>query len=149
MSLPRGLKNNNPGNIITSGSPYKGEVIPSQDNRFRQFIAIEWGYRALFHLLRRYITVHNRNTITKIISAWAPSTENNTQNYINNVATWTGINANHILTFADLDKIKKIASAISRMENGIAANIEDVNKGLALLLSDSEAPVNNESKKKS
>lgn len=34
---PRGLRNNNPGNIRLSSTKYQGEVQPSQDTAFKQF----------------------------------------------------------------------------------------------------------------
>lgn len=148
--LPRGIRNNNPGNIIIAGDPYKpykGEKTPSTDSRFRQFISMEWGYRALFHLLCRYIDHYGRNTINKIISAWAPVIENNTENYIDDVVKWTGISKHTILKSTDYDKLIKIAMAISKKENGISPSETEVRTGLQLLLSGSN-PENENSKKK-
>jgi len=144
--LPRGLRNNNPGNIIQGGQPYKGEVVPSKDSRFRQFISIEWGYRALFHLLSRYIKYYKKNTIEKIISSWAPSSENNTEKYIDDVVKWTGISKNVIIGISDTEKLVKIAFAISRKENGIMPSQAEINAGLNLLLSGQEPPVENKKK---
>ena len=46
--MSRGLENRNPGNIRHSSSRYRGEVRPSRDPAFKEFEAIEWGYRAIF-----------------------------------------------------------------------------------------------------
>lgn len=45
---PRGLRNNNPGNIRLSSTKYQGEVQPSQDTAFKQFESMAYGYRAIF-----------------------------------------------------------------------------------------------------
>ncbi|MCK9618647.1 MAG: structural protein P5 [Lentimicrobiaceae bacterium] len=144
-NLPRGLRNNNPGNIIKGGEPYKGEKVPSSDTRFRQFISIEWGYRALIHLLCRYIEHYKRNTIEKIISAWAPDIENDTEEYIADVVSWTGISRSSSINVNDTEKLVKIAMAISRKENGIKPSESEIRAGLQLLLSGKE-PDNNKKK---
>ena len=84
QSLPRGLRNNNPGNIRISPTRYKGEIVPSSDRAFKQFKSRGWGYRAIFVLLESY---HKRGirTIRQIISRYAPSFENDTEKYISSV----------------------------------------------------------------
>ena len=52
--MSRGLRNRNPGNIRRSGVRYVGEKVPSGDPEFREFVAVEWGYRAMFVLLYTY-----------------------------------------------------------------------------------------------
>ena len=54
LRLPRGLRNNNPGNIRISPTRYKGEIVPSSDRAFKQFKSRGWGYRAIFVLLESY-----------------------------------------------------------------------------------------------
>ena len=46
MSLPRGLRNNNPGNIRNSSTVWVGEITPSKDKSFKQFKSMAYGYRA-------------------------------------------------------------------------------------------------------
>jgi len=147
-ALPRGLKNKNPGNIIKGGNPYQGEVIPSQDSRFRQFKTIQYGYRALFHLLATYITKYQWNTIEKIISHWAPSNENNTQKYIVDVVKWSGIPEQSILAATDYAKLTKIAYAISLKENGIVPSETEIKEGLTLLLNSLKSSDTDDDKKK-
>ena len=58
---PRGLRNNNPGNIRNSdATDWKGEVKPSQkkDNAFEEFGTMAHGYRALIKLLQNYRQYH-------------------------------------------------------------------------------------------
>ena len=132
MSLPRGLRNNNPGNIRNSSTKWQGEIQPSKDAAFKQFTTMEWGYRAMFKLLHTYID-KGFNTIEKIIFRWAPPTENNSSGYVTKVSTWTGINKDSIIVKADSKKLIDIVAAISRVENGVAANMEQVKAGWTLL----------------
>ena len=75
MILARGMRNNNPLNIIKSEKiNWQGEVKPSTDPNFAQFETLEYGLRAAFKLLQTYYTKHGCKTITQIISRWAPET---------------------------------------------------------------------------
>ena len=52
MILARGMRNNNPLNIIKSEKiNWQGEVKPSTDPNFAQFETLEYGLRAAFKLL--------------------------------------------------------------------------------------------------
>lgn len=87
--VPRGIRNNNPLNI-RKGCSWKGERPNQTDKQFEQFISIEWGIRAAFKLLRNHIsgfkgTRPKMNTYRKIITMWAPPSENATEEYINYV----------------------------------------------------------------
>lgn len=87
--IPRGIRNNNPLNI-RKGSNWKGERPNQTDKAFEEFISLEWGIRAAFKLLRNHIsgfkgTRPKMNTYRKIITMWAPPSENATEEYINYV----------------------------------------------------------------
>lgn len=127
----RGYLNNNPGNIEINKDKFQGEVIPSRDKRFKQFQSMAYGYRAMFVTLDTY-RKRGRNTIEKIITAWAPAVENHTELYIKSVEKWSGIPRNHILTANSGEEYIKIVAAMSRMENGIEADMSDVNRGFTL-----------------
>ena len=119
-SLPRGIRNNNPGNIVLNGEKWKGE-IPGVDTRFKTFENIVWGTRAIFVNLRNYYFERGLKTIRGIISRWAPTGENETAKYIATVSAMTGINADSVLSWGAGD-FKRIAKAISIVENGSIAN---------------------------
>ena len=76
------------------------------------------GIRAGFIILRNYINKYKRNTISKIIAAWAPSIENNTTKYIETVAEISGIGKDDIIQFEEREKMTKIVSAMIRVECG-------------------------------
>ncbi len=130
-SLPRGLRNNNPGNIRINSDKFQGEIQPSQDNAFKQFVSMAYGYRAMFAVLSTY---HKRglNTIEKIIGRWAPPNENHTRVYIDNVSKWSGVPKDEILTENSGENYIKIVAAMSRMENAIEANMGEVTAGFKL-----------------
>lgn len=50
-NLPRGLRNNNPGNIRRNSDVFQGEIRPSKDKSFKQFETMPYGYRAIFRIL--------------------------------------------------------------------------------------------------
>ena len=92
MSLPRGIRNNNPLNIRRSKDQWKGLSRAQGDPSFCQFETLEWGWRAAFYLLTRtYYHKYRLYTIRTIIRRWAPASENNTEAYISNVSRLTGI----------------------------------------------------------
>lgn len=133
-SLPRGYRNNNPLNVRkNAANAWKGKVVPGTDPAFEQFITMAYGYRCALYLLRKYIG-QGHNTIRKIITKWAPPSENSTNSYINNVATRTGINADTVLSRDDRERLCKIAWAMAWSENGKApASMDDIYQGWALL----------------
>ena len=124
---PRGLRNNNPGNIRHSSTKWRGEIKGS-DPDFKTFERIEDGYRALIKLLKTYYNKYGLTSINGIVNRWAPPNENDTNAYIFFMATRTGYPSNQPLPF-DKEHIVKIASAISRMENGIDAVEQEVLDG--------------------
>ena len=92
MSLPRGIRNNNPLNIRKSKDKWKGLSLTQNDPSFCQFESLEYGWRAAFYLLTRtYYHKYRLYTIRAIISKWAPPCENNSKAYVENVSRLTGI----------------------------------------------------------
>ncbi len=130
--MSRGLKINNPGNIRKSKSVWQGEIVPSSDPELKQFKKIADGYRAMFVLLYTYFKKYGLNTIEKIITRWAPPIENDTAAYISKVSSSTEIPEDKILTYNETD-MKKLAAAMSAVEQGVPAKINDVNAGWDLL----------------
>lgn len=106
MGIPRGIRNNNPLNIRI-GNKWKGLKTPNTDGAFDQFISAQWGYRAAFIILRNYIRKYKCNTVRKIITRFAPSSENNTAAYIKTVCAKTGYRPDQELqpTYSDLAKL--------------------------------------------
>jgi len=127
--MSRGYTNKNPGNIRKTNDYWLGEVSGS-DPDFKTFSSMEWGYRAMFVLLKSYLS-DGYNTINLIINRWAPSSENNTTAYINHVVQLTGFNANQVLTYEE-QTMKKMVAALSQHENGITPNWTEIDGGWTL-----------------
>lgn len=127
-TTPRGIRNNNPLNIRI-GNTWLGERMNPTDPAFEEFVAIEYGYRAAFCILRRYIRRYNKNTITAIVSTWAPANENNTQRYIDFVADKMQISPSDVIDYGDKVTMIRLVAAMQLMECGVAADMAKVEKG--------------------
>ena len=127
---PRGLRNNNPLNIRHNADVFQGE-IKGKDKSFKTFSAIEYGYRAAFVMLGTYLS-RSQNTIEKIITKWAPPSENNTQAYVSAVVKYSGVARDKQLTAADGADYILIVAAMSFVENGVNADINQVKAGFDL-----------------
>ena len=121
MSKVRSDRNNNPLNIRFTNIAWQGKKTKGKsDNDFEEFESRDYGWRAAYKNIE---TKMNRglNTITKLVSEWAPPTENNTNGYIQFVASKTGIDPNAVLTREDLPKI---GAAMAAVESGRRDNID-------------------------
>ncbi len=132
--LPRGLRNNNPGNIKINNIKYEGETQPSTDDVFKQFKDMKYGYRAIFMLLYTYQKRYGLTTITEFINRYAPSTENHTLSYIRNVCKWSGLSRGQAINSKNQGEMIALVSAISRMENGVVAIPTQVAAGWELFI---------------
>ena len=132
QELPRGLRNNNPGNIRRNSDVFQGEVNPSRDQQFKQFKTMAHGYRAMFKILSNYYRKYSLTTIRKMISRWAPENENNTAAYVSLVSSYSGIGPDDLLRF-DREQMIRIVAGMSRVENGREADMSDVIAGWGLL----------------
>lgn len=110
-------KNFNPGNITVSPWTMKQPGYAGSNGGFAVFDSPQAGEAAMTGLLSNYID-SGHNTLSSIISKWSPQATNapgSTANYINYVATRTGIDPNAPL---DQRTIPAIAGAMSEFESG-------------------------------
>jgi len=133
QKVSRGLRNNNPGNIRISSTKWQGEITPSKDKSFKQFSSMAYGYRAVIKLLQNYRKLYHLKTIAELINRWAPSNENNTAGYITRVCKEMQVPSTHVPDVEDEATMCAMAAAISLVENGVSANMNDVCKGWELL----------------
>lgn len=132
----RGYRNNNPLNIVYSAkNDWAGQIVPSTDSRFAQFVNMAYGYRAAFRTLRTYINSYGANTLRKIIERWAPPSENDTNSYLTTVANYSGVVPDATLSETDT-RLKKVVEAMSIVENGssVSVPIDSLNQGWNLYL---------------
>lgn len=83
---PRGIRNNNPGNLIYTNIKWNGKLPKHQnkDRRFEMFIAPVYGVRAMIKDLKHDIE-KGKNTVPAIVEEYSPRFENNTDAYIKTV----------------------------------------------------------------
>lgn len=110
---PKGIRNNNPGNI-RKGDNWKGSI--GDDGAFVRFSSMEYGLRALMLLVTTHIG-RGKDTTEELIAVWAPPTENNTKAYIANVAKLLGYAPTAVLPKSK-QILFRLASSIVRHENG-------------------------------
>lgn len=143
-NLPRGIRNNNPGNLVLTDIPWNGKIPRSQNldwsgsptnvvKKFEQFIELRYGIRALMRDIYNDYS-KGKTTVTSLISEFAPSFENNTTAYINTVVKMIGSNLIGELT---QDKMIALAKAIIYVENGSGYSSyitdKDYNDAIAIL----------------
>lgn len=113
-SYPLGMRNNNPGNI-RNGIAWLGSSDGS--NGFKKFRDVSYGIRAMALDLSNKITKDGLDTITEVITKYAPPSENDTTAYIRAVAQDTGWNANNTIAY-NQDNLARLIRAIINHEQG-------------------------------
>jgi hypothetical protein len=98
------LANNNPGNMRTPDG-----------NGWQSFPTMQAGIDAVGHQIDLYRKRDGLNTITQIVSKYAPSSENDTKAYILDVEKRAGIPANEPLTD---DEVSTVRDAMIAHEQG-------------------------------
>ena len=134
-TTPRGIRNNNPGNIERNpankwqGRMPRERMTPEQrkETRFEVFASPAWGIRALAAVLINYFDRHGLDTISKIMDRWAPPIENDTAAYARAVARETCISQavqaacvapGDFVNLHEYRRLRPIVEAIIRHENG-------------------------------
>lgn len=126
----RAVRNNNPGNI-NAGINWQGLMPRSQMNadqlaekRFAVFLSPQWGFRAMATILHTYARPkgvnggHGVTTIRGAINAWAPSSENNTEAYVNAVCNRVAWMPDSPFPFDDPGHLATLLKAMSIQEVG-------------------------------
>lgn len=130
MNVTRGLRNNNPFNLIRTNIQWQGKLPVSNDSKFEQFIDMPHGVRAGIINLRTLIN-EGYNTIRKLISVYAPTTENDTIAYENAVSKQTGLSLDQPF-IAEKSTLANLSYAITRHE-GQQISQSDFEAGFKLL----------------
>lgn len=113
---PRGIRNNNPGNI-EYGSFAKGLGAKKSDGRFAVFDSPEQGIEAMKELLKRYQS-RGLDTVGDMIRRWSPSSDgNNSEAYAKRVADAMGIGVDEPFMFQG-DIANTMIHAMIEVENG-------------------------------
>lgn len=131
MKQPRGIRNNNPGNIRHGSAQWQGMADIQADSDFVTFNSPVYGIRALAKVLTNYEVLYGLNTVRGLISRWAPATENNTESYVQSVALRVGVLPDQPISVVAY--LEPLAKAIIKHENGQQPySDETIQQGLAL-----------------
>lgn len=117
--MNRGIRNNNPGNIIRTNIPWNGMAARQDDPRFITFKSPEYGIRAIVKILQAYYNKDGCTTIRSIINRWAPPEENDTEHYIDDVATRCGLSPDDRCDIRDSRVVDQLVRAIIHHEEGV------------------------------
>lgn len=133
----RGLRNNNPGNLIYTTIAWQGKIPKpqSKDAKFEQFTSITYGLRAMLKDLINDIN-KGQNTVRKLINEYAPKSENNTADYIKRVCNTIKVDPDEKITAINNDFLILLTRAILMVELGNAhkeVTDTDINEALQLL----------------
>ena len=146
MTAPRGIRNNNPGNLgynaFTKGLGATG-VEP--EGRFAVFPDMPTGICALAKNLINYQDKQKTaqggriDTVAEAITRWAPGNENNTAQYITFVCGVLNCRPDNEFNFRDPDFLYWMVTAIGEEESGHDAFTHgvtdaDINAGIAAAL---------------
>ena len=120
-----GVRLNNPLNIRhNAANNWDGQI--GSDGGFSQFESVGHGYRAADKLLDNYGKLHGISTLAGAIDRWAPPNENDTAKYIEDVASWTGLDPNAQLDLNDPTVRRSLLSAMTRKETGQIISANDI-----------------------
>lgn len=111
----RAERNNNPGNLEFRGQ--RGATPEDGSGRFAKFGSAEEGVAALARQLQLYGS-RGINTIEKIISKYAPPSENNTAAYVNAMVNRLGVASTKELDLNDPATLSGLIQGISKHEAG-------------------------------
>lgn len=128
-SLPRGIRNNNPGNVLRSRTAWQGEkpFEPGDDIEFEVFTTPAFGIRAMAVTLLTYQRTHKLMTVAGIIHRWCPPVHRfpdgstkpqDTRAYIASVARALGVTAEANIDLRQPALMRPMLAAIIRKENG-------------------------------
>lgn len=114
--LPRGIRNNNPGNLNYVGQSGASKEDNGSNSRFAKWKSPREG---IVGMAKQLLLYHKRNirTVPAIISKYAPPGENDTNAYISRVCKTMGVTPNDILDLRNDDVLSSLMGAIIPHEN--------------------------------
>jgi len=126
----RNWRNNNPGNIEYGDFAIRRGAIGS-DGRFAIFPNFETGEKAQESLLFEG-KGYQGMTIAQAISRYAPPSENNTQAYINSVASAIGVSPNTLLSQLSSEQRDSMLKAMHQVEGFKRGEVDIIKPGTKL-----------------
>lgn len=122
--IPRGIRQNNPGNLKDFGIPWDGLVDQDEHGLdaagFCVFRFPEYGIRAMAKQIRTNYIRHQCRNIRRLIERWAPDNGENPHqdNYVAFVAEWINSSQWRPVDLLDPRLAYGVIEAITHFENG-------------------------------
>ncbi len=128
-AVPRGIRNNNPGNVLRGRTAWQGETpfAAGDDIEFEVFTTPAFGIRAMAVTLLAYQRQHKLRTVRGIIGRWCPPVHTfpdgttkaqDTRGYVSRVAAALGVAPDDEIDLTQPDRMRPLLGAIIRQENG-------------------------------
>lgn len=129
---PRGIRNNNPGNIRI-GDDWEGLAVVEnmtadqrEEQSFCVFSEPAYGIRAIGRILRTYQSKGYRS-VASMITRWAPESDNNPSDiYVRHVAGKLGVEPEQEFDIAGGDYARRMVESIIEFENGVQPYRDDI-----------------------
>lgn len=129
--VPRGFRNNNPGNIKKSPETFLGETTTT-DNRFKMFLDMKSGLRAMMKILDTYFE-KGFDTNYKIAQRWSNESGHKLINYIKVLEKYNGKEPDETI-YLDGSELMNLVKGIVYAENGKFPNgFENIGNDNSLL----------------
>lgn len=149
--VPRGIRNNNPGDIEADGDPWQGlakphEMTPEQqaETRFCVFTTPIYGIRAMARTLITYQDKYGIRSVEAVVARWAPAEDrNDVDAYIRSLVSKTGFKRGEVLDMHKFEHLAPMVEGIIWHENGVQPySRAQITKALVLAGSEPSAPIN-------
>ena len=129
--IPRGIRNNNPGNIrLNPKITWIGQAEVQTDPSFVVFTSPVYGLRAIGKIMKKY-EKDGISTIDGAINRWAPPSENNSTAYIQAVCTDCALAPQEPVSLSKI--LLPLIKAIVTHENGQQPYSDElINQAIAL-----------------
>jgi hypothetical protein len=128
---PRGLRNNNPGNVRAAKGMKWMHQTGEDEAGFCTFDDPVWGIRVIAMIWQNYQYYHGFTCLRQYVSRWAPPSENKTDAYLAYMATELGVDSDG--PFDPCNKPVKGLTALITFENGTCPYSKDtLNRALTL-----------------
>lgn len=112
LRVPRGIRNNNPGNLVDAGIPWRGLIGSDETGKAVFRTALE-GIRAMYIDLRTGFERDREDTVREIITEWSATDR---EPYIKFISRFLGVGPDEPLELASVRV--PLIKGITQFENG-------------------------------
>lgn len=134
MSVPRGIRNNNPGNIEHNPANDWLGLAPldewGDEKRFCVFTHPHFGIRVTAYLLHKYYHTYGLTSVYEMLKRYAPKKENDTLAYARFVAGYMGVKHDAPLERFGWAELREMIPGVIRFECGVQPYTWEIEAGI-------------------